>query len=194
MKKTKFIILFCSWAVLAIAGACGDGSGNNNGGNSPTQADFDALFADAFQFAQDNGGIAGQACITDCASLEADLNDPLVEGTFDCDGGGTFTLTAGNCDSNGTLQVMITLDNCVDQNGNTVDGTITANITVSASSTTLAINFNGVTAQGFSFSSSNATTTIPCQNGVTEEATCSGSISSGNTSCTLDSDCTGCTI
>ncbi len=182
MKKIKILFLLCTWVVLAFAGACGD-----NTENTPTQAEIDALFADI------SGSVpAGADCFTDCSEV---VNDPTLQGfngTFPCNPTGTFTVTIGSC-VNGTIQITASFNQCTDGT-NTVNGTVTVTVTVTATQNSVSVNASNFEANGFTFSTSNASVTIPCNSGTAGAATCSGTVDVGGGDCTLDTDCSGCTL
>ncbi len=188
MKKIKVLFLLFTWVVLAFAGACGESDED-----TITQAELDAMFADAILAAGNESGGTGTACVTNCAALEA-FEVSAIEGTIDCPGGGTVTIEVGTCDANGTIPITATFNNCNDGEGNLLNGTATVSVTVSATSSSVSISSSGLDINGFTFSSSNATVNVPCVNGVTTAPTCSGSIAVDGTSCTLNADCSGCTI
>ncbi len=182
MKKFKVLLLLSSWVVLAFAGACGSGSDNN-----PTQEELNQLFGDA------SGSIpAGTTCATSCSDI---ANDPTLQGflgTFPCNPTGTFTVSVGSC-VNGSIQITATFDQCT--NGtDTVSGTATVTITVTSTENSVTVNASDFEANGFTFSTSNAAVTIPCNSGTAGAATCSGTVTAGSESCTLNSDCSGCTL
>lgn len=201
MKIKTLVLVVCFASLVGCLGSDEeeDGGNGNNGGATPTQSEINALAGNITETTQDQaegqGSSEGSECTTICSELE-ELGEAIAsEGsTLECGGGGTVTVSVGSCNSSGTVSATLTLDNCDDGAGNVTDGSLTLAFTIDANEMSVVATSNSLEINDFNFSTDDVTVTVPCEGGMTGEATCSGTVSAGSASCEVASDCSGCDL